>query len=171
MLTFGYYYRSKIKKPSLNTTNKSIDLSEPVVDTKNWQTFSNAKYDYTLRFPADYEITQFEGFGIKEPATIEANTIRISKKNSDDFQFSITANALETLSKIAIRDYFSSADDEIHYDEVNINGASGYKVTLNKSFPNWTYYFIQKQNGSVIKITVANNSEIDTTILSTISFP
>lgn len=154
-----------------NDSSQSPKIIEPRISIEGWKTYTNKKYGYNIRYPADYKITQFEGMGASEPITPEASYIKISDTKDSKDVFSIRANVIETYSEQAVKNYFTNAaPDKITVTKTTIADKVGYKAEADATSSNYDYYFAQKPGGSVMGIEVLKNNDIGITILSTLSF-
>lgn len=156
---------------NFNTANGFSNTLEAKVDIHDWRTYYNQKYGYSVRYPENYRISQFEGMGVSAPITPQGSYVRISDNENPADVFSIRGGVIEFYSEQALKNYFTATTpNKVTLSKIQIGGETGYRVVAEGQSPNYEYFFVQKPHGSVIEVDVLKGNDIGLTMLSTLSF-
>lgn len=154
------------KTSAINTSNPSND------EMASWKTYTNTKYDYSLKYPESFTMTASADNLDDLPIGPTADSVNVFPVNGSvpDGIFFVDPGVEFTID--AIKDQFSATNkDNIIVTPMTIGGASAYKVKiLGDSGVVSTFYDIKSPSGKILQLTVVNDSTDAQKILSSFQF-
>lgn len=171
---------SNSSTPATNTDDKVASTEKPSVPS-DWKTYKNTKYGYSLNYPNNLKTHSFaNSLADVEDDNIAINptATAISMDGESGFVFSVTSEKIQFTTD-EIKSFVidsSSTIKEVTLTPVTIAGSPAYQVryseieSANPAYKDTSdLYYIQSPSGTVLQLSVGNNSD-GQKILSSFAF-
>jgi|GEM_PF-1879405 len=176
---FGHKYGGKTVTVTTTTTTTATTTGATATTgavataTADWLTYTNTKYSYLFKYPNTVELTASAENSNDMAISATAGGVNVSPAGGNSgngiFYVSVPNIAFTTT---AIKNQFGSTKAEnMAITSKTIAGASSYEVVISgDSTVVSTFYFIQSPSGTVLELTVLNNSSDAQNVLSSFQF-
>lgn len=162
---FEFYGDEEIVKNNLSLYNNILStfkiLDENIVDTSNWKTYTNTKYDYSIKYPDTWIVNEDDSNGI--------NIVGMGKRSKGGFTYG-GQSVLIRVSQVSSPTE-DNMDDYIK-DNIAPNSNSkrlGYANINNYSGPKWSFNNNNEDDNYAIFFNIAGNQYVLIKELSNIS--
>lgn len=161
-----------------NTNNTADQSNEDQViniksseDTSAWQTYTNTKYGYTIKYPAGLSLVGADDVGSEAPITPESYRATVSDQSSGNSLVGISAGQSIDFTEEGIKKSYTSELnplDQIRLAKVSISGLDGYQLFAPVTNEDYNHYYIKLSNGNIVIVNELKDNSQARTILSTL---
>jgi hypothetical protein len=160
------------------TEENNVLVIESSMDTSSWQTYTNTKYGYSIRYPEGLELLGFTELG-REPLTSESDTALFRRAaspgsidpDSGEHLISISATQITEFTKEAIKEQYTSyinQPDQIHFARISVNGHEGIQILAAFMNEKDNYYYVKLVDDKIIYVTELKDNPEARAIFSTL---
>lgn len=158
--------------------SKTTVESVPSDETADWQTYTNDKYGFSLKYPSDWSVRNLTASNSQIIALKAFYALAPKNLNEDSFfQIMISSQTMEQLLLGATLNLSENQQVEAQEAKVVKYGKIGNKITIKNTTTNHssTTYYFELDDGITVKVTGETtddnkNSEIANQIVETFEF-
>jgi hypothetical protein len=153
------------------TEENNVLVIESSMDTSSWQTYTNTKYGYSIRYPTEVTLSQeLEGPETAPAVTADTNNLQFRQNGETIVSLRTQESNTPLTSDYILNSYPEGSRSQFVIQEVKLGELNGYRLDLGDVNANNYHFYFQGPNNIIIRFAIEKNNETSMGIMSTFRF-
>jgi len=159
--------------------NDNINTNSSVIDTSDWKTYTNTKYNFSIKYPNSWgKISEMDGsviLNLNSDSIQKTNSLVLGMAGNTSDNIFIQIQEDNTVDRYVSDDSYDTISGTKKYKQnptpyTSSSGVSGTRVELDSKVSGYSYAYVFQKSNSIIVIEIKQESNQGSEVVSSLRY-